>query len=65
MKVRKLWIRMGVIGFVVAPHLAAQVDSRVVEPKVFIEAFRSKDTVGRKVAADLREALAQSVSSGR
>ena len=58
-------IRIGVICLVIAPRLAAQADQRVVSPMVFIEAFRSTDAVGRKVAIDLREALAQSVSPAR
>ena len=60
-------IRIGVIWLVIAPRLAAQADQRVVSPMVFIEAFRSTDTVGRrKIAAELREAsLAQSVSPAR
>ncbi len=51
--------------FGVAPQLPAQANQRSAVPKVFIEAFRSTDTVGRKFAVELREALARSVSPVR
>jgi len=52
------------VFMVAVPRLAAQAPQGPV-PMVFIEAFRSTDTVGRSIAASLREALAKSVSPTR
>jgi hypothetical protein len=61
------WVRIGVTTatFVVAPPGLEAQTGQPGAPTVFIEAFRSTDTVGRAIAASLREALAKSVSPTR